>query len=331
MRAGPSAEIRPGAGQHERGPAAGLILSGPTGDVDLGGGVTMPAVGRSQRAAGSTEVILLGTGGCPLFDPEVAMASTAIAVDGAIYLVDCGVGVGRQLAAAGYGVDALHGVFVTHHHSDHNADLGTLFLIGWSRIRRRIPAFGPPDMHRYFRDFFELNHQDVEFRAHAHPGRPHELVAPTDVVGEGPVFEDSRVRVSAALVDHPPVTPAFAFRIDTADRSVVVSGDTAYCPRLAEFARGADVLVHEVVHPDYIGDMLAAARSPERAAALEQHLLRSHTTPDQVGAVAAAADVHTLVLSHLVPGRGVPDEEWIRPIRRSFSGQVVVGRDLLVV
>ncbi|MBT2496720.1 MBL fold metallo-hydrolase [Microbacterium sp. ISL-59] len=134
------------------------------------------------------------------------------------------------------------------------------------------------------------------------------------------IMDDGFVKVTAILVDHPPVFPSFAFRFDTADGSVVVSGDTAPCDNLIRLARGADVLVHEVYDHDYF-----TAINPR----LAETFSRTHTASHVVGGVAAAAGVTTLVLNHLVPAgiSDVRDSVWKRNARRGFSDEVIVGRD----
>jgi ribonuclease BN (tRNA processing enzyme) len=130
------------------------------------------------------------------------------------------------------------------------------------------------------------------------------------------------------VVDHPPVVPSFAYRFECADRSIVISGDTRPSPALVALARGADVLVHEVMHLPSLDALIASEPS---AATLREHLLASHTTTEQVGRIATEAGVGTLVLSHFVPG-GYPfvrDEVWHDAVRPHFSGRLVVGRDLM--
>lgn len=141
-----------------------------------------------------------------------------------------------------------------------------------------------------------------------------------------PVLETGDLRVSAVLVCHPPIFPAFAFRFDTADGSIVLSGDTTPSANLVRLARGVDILVHEVYtderpdDPDEVDDEARRRR---------QHLLGSHTPLSRVGAVAAEAGVRTLVLTHFIPGDdGLPDEHWTAGLA-GFSGNVVAGRDLL--
>jgi len=138
------------------------------------------------------------------------------------------------------------------------------------------------------------------------------------------VFANSDVEVTAILVQHPPVFPSFAFRFDTAEGSVVFSGDTTVSQNLIRLAHGADYLVHEVIALDWV----AGLNVPE---SLLNHLAESHTDIDRVGEVAEAAGVKHLVLSHLVPGEltEVTDGQWRRRAQRGFSGKVTVGRDLM--
>jgi ribonuclease BN (tRNA processing enzyme) len=143
-------------------------------------------------------------------------------------------------------------------------------------------------------------------------------------------MRDGRVRVTAALVEHPPVTPAFAYRFDCPDRSIVFSGDTRPSAELVKLARGADVLVHEVMYLPALEKLLAAESNASR---LREHLLASHTTTAQVGRIATEAKVKTLVLNHFVPG-GDPtltDAVWRDAVAPHFKGDIVIGRDLMVL
>jgi len=135
--------------------------------------------------------------------------------------------------------------------------------------------------------------------------------------------------VTAALADHPPIQHAFAYRFDTPDRSIVISGDTRYSQQVIDLARGADVLVHEVVSREF----WERPDSPEPPTVV-RHILASHTDSVDVGRVAAAAGVGTLVLTHFVPteGPGAPtDEQWVAGVRRHFKGKVIVGKDLMEI
>ena len=152
--------------------------------------------------------------------------------------------------------------------------------------------------------------------------------APPARISPFPVYEDERVRVTATLVDHGQMYPAFGFRFDTDDGSIVFSGDTTVSPNLIELAQGCDYLVHEVIDQAWVEQSVAGLPvPPEVKAAFLNHLLGAHTTVEQVGSVAQAANAKTLVLNHFVPGE-LPEGRWLRA-RSNFTGNVVVGQDLM--
>lgn len=280
----------------------------------------------------ASRLLLLGTAGGPTPKPNRAAPAQAIVVGDACYVIDCGNGVARQMILANLGLGSIRGVFITHHHSDHNADYGNLLLLAWgSDLDTRVDTFGPPPLADMTRHFLALNDYDIRTRM-ADEGRPalEPLIVPHELTAGGAVMEDANVRVTAALVEHPPVSPALAYRFDCADRSFVISGDTRPSPALVELARDADVLVHEVMHVPSIEALIAREQN---AATLREHLLASHTTTEQVGRLATEAGVKTLVLSHFVPG-GYPfvsDDVWYDAVRPHFAGNLIVGRDLLEI
>ena len=179
--------------------------------------------------------------------------------------------------------------------------------------------------------FFEMNAYDIKTRV-SNEGRVPlaPLVHVHELHGGGVVFSDENVKVTAALVDHPPVVPAFAYRFDARDRSIVISGDTAPSPNLVQLAAGADVLVHSVMYPPAIDRLVA--RVPN-AAALKTSILAHQTSAEEAGRMAQQAGVKTLVLSHFVPPDDpeVSEAMWLEAARRHFRGTVIVGRDLLEV
>src|SRR5678809_424569 len=139
-----------------------------------------------------------------------------------------------------------------------------------------------------------------------------------------------RDRVTSCLVRHPPIKQSYAFRFDAKDRSVVISGDTAYAPELAEFAKGADVLIHEVM---YLPAVEALVQRLPNAKRLREPLMAAHTLPEGVGKIAMQAGVKPLVLSHFVPGddASITDEQWSAGARKYFKGRIIVGKDLLEI
>lgn len=298
------------------------------GGLALAAGVLSPWR-LSAQAPQRSRLILLGTAGGPTPKADRAAPASAVVVDGVIYVVDCGNGVARQLVRAGLNLGALRHVFITHQHSDHNADYGNLLWLAWSGpLHTPVDTWGPPPLKAMTRQFLAMNDVDIRTRI-TDEGRPPlaPLIVPHELTRPGLVMQDERVKVTAALVQHPPVAPAFAYRFDCRDRSIVFSGDTRPSENLVALARGADVLVHEVMYLPALERLIA---SEPNAARLREHLLASHTTTEQVGRIATEAGVKTLVLNHFVPGGNPPvaDEVWRDAVAPYFKGRLIVGHDL---
>lgn len=284
-----------------------------------------------QAAAPRTKLVLLGTAGGPTPKAKRAAPAQAIVVGDRIYLVDCGDGVARQLALARLPVRQLRSVFITHQHSDHNAGYGPLFLLGWTAgLSTPVDVYGPPPLAAMTTHLLEAYRYDIELRI-ADEGRAPlaPLILPHEITSGGDVFKDDRVRVTAALNEHPPIQYSFAYRFDTADRSIVISGDTRYSENVVKLARGADVLVHEVTSRAF-WERPGAPQGPS----VVRHILASHADAADVGRVANAAGVSTLVLTHFVPTEGPQtptDEQWIAAVQQHFKGKIIVGADLMEV
>ena len=139
-------------------------------------------------------------------------------------------------------------------------------------------------------------------------------------IKQGVVFDQQGVRVTAFLVDHSPVTPAFGYRIDYRGRSVVLSGDTRMSENLIRFAQGVDVLVHEVLDAETVRSWFPT--NPEMAEAI----LAKHTTPEQAGGVFARVKPRLAVYSH------APDSERvITQTRKTYAGPLQGAEDMLTI
>lgn len=299
-------------------------------------GFTLSSILFNQLAIGQekkgTRLILLGTRGGPRVGATGrSNPSNLILINDVPYIIDCGYGTSRQLLAAGVAHNRVRYIFITHHHSDHNIEYGTLFYNAWvTGLSVRIDAYGPTGTEKMARDFFSYMKHDIDVRIEDE-GRPdpRKMIFAHDIK-PGTVLQDDAVKVSAVLVPHPLVKEAYAYRFDAKDRSIVISGDTAYSPELAKLAKGADVLVHEVM---YLPGIEALVKRLPNAKRLREHLLVSHTVPEDVGKVAAQAGVKLLVLSHFVPGDDptITDEHWTEGVRKHFDGPIIVGRDLMEI
>jgi len=280
-----------------------------------------------------TRLVLLGTGGGPRVTAKGrAKPATLIVANNVPYVIDCGDGVALQFVRAGFALDTLRYVFITHHHSDHNLDYGNLIYAGWaSGLRTPLDAYGPPPLKGMTEAWFQLNRFDIETRI-ADEGRIdlRKLVTAHEFSENGPVMQNADVKVTAARVRHPPIGQAYAYRFDCADRAIVISGDTTVSPELVALAKGADVLVSEVMHLAGLENLL---KKVPNAATLREHLLASHIVTEDLGKLAQEAAVKTLVLSHLVPSDdpSITDAMWTEGVRKHYAGQIVVGRDLMEI
>lgn len=298
----------------------------------LTGGAALATSAWNTHAQARTRLVLLGTGGGPR-PRKVSSGSAQVIVAGnSAYVIDCGDGVARQMVMADVPLASLRHVFITHQHSDHNADYGNLIWLAWTAgLSTRVDTWGPPPLERMTALFMEMNSPDIEART-ANEGRVRlaPLIHAHDIRDTGAVMADDQVKVTAAVVDHPPMVPAFAYRFDARDRSIVISGDTAPSEAVVKLAADADVLVHSVMFPPAIDRMVA--RVPN-AAALKASILAHQTSAEDAGRVAQAAGVRTLVLSHFVPpdDPDLSDAIWREAARRHFRGTVIVGKDLLEI
>jgi len=281
----------------------------------------------------STRIVLLGTKGGPrVGEAGRSNPATLLLINNVPYLVDCGYGVTKQLISANVALDRLRYIFITHHHSDHNIEFGTLIYNTWiTGLPAQIDAYGPPGLKKMAKQFFDYQKFDIDIRI-VDEGRtdPRKLITTHEISKPGVVMTNDDVKVSMCVVRHPPIKQAYAYRFDAKDRSVVISGDTAYAPELAEFAKGADVLVHEVM---YLPGIEALLKRLPNAKRLREHLMAAHTLPEDVGKIAAQAGVKTLVLTHFVPGddASITDEQWSADVRKHFKGEIIVGKDLMEI
>jgi len=280
-----------------------------------------------------TRLILLGTNGGPQPNKMRSQPSSVVLVNDIHYVMDCGGGVSRQLVFANVPLRNLRYIFITHHHSDHNLDYGNLIYNAWCLgFKGRIDTYGPLPIEKMTKLFLELNAYDINIRIPDEGWPPlSAMIFPHEFSKDGLVMQNEHVKVTAALVNHPPVEPSFAYRFDTPDRSIVFSGDTTPCDNLVKLAQGADVLVHEVIHKPSLARLVAGLPNADK---IVEHIVACHTTHIDVGKVAKAAGVKTLVLNHFVPGWGPSpptDEMWMEGAKTHFDGKVIVGKDLMEI
>ena len=276
-----------------------------------------------QSASPDTlRVVLLGTGVGPLVNLGQYGASTLIEAGDRRLLFDCGRGATLRLTQVGVPIGSISRLFLTHLHSDHVIQIPDLLLTGWAGGGRRIPleVWGPDgtrDMMDHMQQAFAF---DIHMRRDVDEHLPGDgiKVASHDIK-QGIVFDEQGVKVTAFLVDHGPVTPAFGYRVDYRGHSVALSGDTRVSENLIRFAQGVDVLVHEVVDADAV-----RARSPNREAA--EAIIAHHTTSEQAGDVFERVKPRLVVYSHAPNAESV-----ITRTRNTYKGELQGPEDMLTI
>ena len=279
-----------------------------------------------------SRLVLLGTKGGPAIRPGgPSPTSSLLEIAGRKIVVDCGLGVSRGLVETGMKLGDLDLVFITHLHSDHVLELGPLLHTAWTAgLNHPVKVYGPVGTADVWLHFCAALAYDIDTRI-ADEGRPdiRDLVEIFEF-GEGQVLQENGLAVSAFRVDHPPVTECFALKFESEGKRIVFSADTAFFPPLADFSRGADILVHEALHPEGLERLVARTGNGAR---LREHLTASHTFAADVGRIAAQAEVKNLVLHHLVPADDpeITAADWEREVRKHWIGELTVGSDGLEI
>src|SRR5215467_9747849 len=201
-----------------------------------------------QDSTSIIKVSLLGTG-TPNPIMERFGPSILVQAGGETLLFDAWRGCLQRMTQLNLSYQKINALFLTHLHSDHIVGLPDLWLTGWLTSRRGVPlsVFGPTGtgkMVEYLQKAFEY---DIKIRVEDDKASPEGSRLSVNEIQEGVIYEKNGVKVIAFEVDHYPIVPAFGYRIEYNRHSVVLSGDTRYSENLIKYAKGADVLIHEVV------------------------------------------------------------------------------------
>lgn len=274
-------------------------------------------------------LVLLGTQGGPFIRSykQIPSANLIIYKD-TPFVIDTGYGATFKLREADVNISTLRYIFITHLHSDHYLDLGPLLYNAWiSGLAEQIHIYAPTGIKALLNGFWKSNQYDIVTRI-KDEGRPDvRKLAIAHEIKEGILIANSEYEISCLKNIHPPIEHSYAFRFKLGRKIIVFSGDTAYCPALAEFATEADYLIHEVMYIPAVDNM--AKRRPN-ATKLIASIKSHHTSAEEVGRIANAARVKNLILNHFVPpdDKSLTDQMWIDAVRTNFSGNIIVGKDL---
>lgn len=275
-----------------------------------------------------TTITITGTGS-PIPSAHCAGPGVLVQSDSTTLQIDAGRATVLRLAAAGVGPAALSAVLVTHHHSDHLVGLPDLVMTRW--VTSPPGSVGPlpivaPDgpSVTFLERMLDPWSDDLDVRAlhNENPTRPSiDIVGFDAALPSSVVWSNDDVTVRATQVRHEPVEPAVAYRVDTPEGAIVISGDTLVCDEVAQLAEGARVLVYEAMLFEEV----------ERWPSGAHFIMDYHADSRLIGAQAHELGIETLVLTHLIPEASTAAiaEQYMQNVRSGgFTGHVVVAKDL---
>ena len=319
---------------------------------------SVPAASQRQTAAlraNDTELLMLGTAGGPPLRRDRSEPATLLIVDGRPYLIDCGIGTIRRLVEAGIPSETIGTIFFTHLHPDH--DLGLVdvmandyFHLDLASDTRKIQIYGPPQTSELVEAAFHTISIPFAVFAAEKPGfqpeRPnYGLTSPFvahEVNGEGVVYRDDKIQITAAENSHYALMPAqlrahfksYSYRIQTPHGVVVFTGDTGPSDAVVNLARGADVLVAEVEEGldelrGFIDRMAVQNHwTPVRKEEFAAHMEKEHLTVDSLGELASKAQVGSVVFYHYDPENKADQQARVAAMKKYFHGPVLAPMDL---
>jgi len=301
-----------------------------------------PLVGGAADSDGTSTFITLGTIGGPMGDVNRSQPANVLLDGNDIYFVDAGDGATVQLAKAGLQLRAVKGIFLSHLHFDHTAGvLGILGLRMQLNLSQTLNIYGPPGT-KAFIDGLLLGMAPAMAAAYGFPGQTWSTDVQVTELMQGSKVELNNISVTAAENSHfsfPAESPearqfkSLSFRFDLPDRSIVYTGDTGPSEALQQLASGADLLVSEMIDVEKAMSRVrqnSPNMPPAALIPIERHFSEHHLSPQQVGEMAAAAKVSTLVITHMVPSITNAEEEhyYIDELHKYYPGEVMIADDL---
>ena len=285
----------------------------------------MPLSGLPARA--ETTVVILGTG-TPVPDAERSGPGVAVIHNENSYIFDAGGGMVQRAIEANQqlGIKALYPtnikhLFITHLHSDHVLDYPELAATYWWRREEKLKAYGPEGLQAMTDSFYDMMATDIKLRTSGNqPVKNPDFyqVDVTEIQQQGIVLEDGEVTVEAITVNHGDIKPAYGYKVTTPDKTVVISGDTTYSENLIERAKGADVLIHEVI---------SEAGWSKLPKVWQIYHASAHTRTGQLAEIANKTRPGVLVLTHILH-YSAPIETVLTEIEALYDGKVVLANDL---
>jgi ribonuclease BN (tRNA processing enzyme) len=290
--------------------------------------------------------ITLGTVGGPVSNPDRSQPANVLQTDQGAVIIDAGDGTAQQLAKAHVPLQSVRVVVLSHLHWDHTGGLQAILGLRYQlSIPGKLKIYGPPGT----ADLVSGLVASMKPGADAGYGDPNSpKVKPADTVDVVEVAPDTvtsilpGVSLTAVQNTHYSFAPgseldvkykSYSYRFNLPGRSIVYTGDTGPSEAVERLAKGADLLICEMIDVD--ATVANIRRNvPDTPAAVLQgvtwHLSHHHLTPAQVGELAYRAGVKRLVVTHLVPGNPTPAQitQYLSEIRRTYSGPTEIADDL---
>jgi ribonuclease BN (tRNA processing enzyme) len=275
-----------------------------------------------------TKVVMLGSGN-PNPSPFQSGSGVAIVVNDIPYLVDFGPGIIRKAAAVtpqyggtikGLEAKNIKRAFLTHLHSDHTTGYPDLILTPWVMGRDEpLKVYGPEGINAMTENILEAYREDIRYRLYGlEPANNKGWRVEAHEIEDGLIYTDENVKVEAFRVHHGSWPNAFGFRFTTPDRVIVISGDTKPCENIRKFSQGADILIHEVY---------CKAAWEKKNDFWRAYHADNHTSTTELGQLAAETKPGIVVLYHILFW-GASDDDLLNEIKETYSGKVIVGKDL---
>lgn len=269
------------------------------------------------------QILILGSG-TPNAEADRVSSGIAVAVDDQPYLFDCGHGIVQRVVQAheagliNWKSTQLTRLFVTHLHADHSVGLPDLLFTPWIHGRaEKLVAYGPPGLKHMARHILLAYEENIREHRAAHPSSELGYQIDAREIEAGLCYQDERIEVHALPADHGNLA-AFSFKVITPAGAVVISGDTKPVPAFADWARGCDLLIHEVYSSSRFGAL------PQ---AWQDYHARVHTSTTELAALARQVQPRLLLLYHQLFWGATP-AELAAEVKSNYDGQVVSTNDL---
>jgi ribonuclease Z len=280
---------------------------------------------KEKNTPDGFRVTTIGTGSPPI-EGGKTWPATLVQYQDKNFIVDCGGGCTHGLAKTGIHPREVSNLLFTHHHVDHNSDFITALIAGWatSNPRTELNLIGTEGTKKFYDFVIDFYKDDIEYRiktGYTQADGMTENVNVQDLSG-GEEFEIDGVKISTTPVPHSIETIAYKF--EAGGQTVVLSGDLKYDEAFIDFTKDADLLVMDGM----LAEVMEGDPFYEEFQKIKPQLASAHITLEEIGKIAAEANVKQVVLNHLMNGEIDADltSEIIK--EQGYEGNVIISESL---